>query len=830
MWSPEKAPPGKILIKFFKPKFIKMKKVLLFVGAAAVMASCSQEELIPNEAAQNAVVKGIVFETGAPAQDETRGELHYSEASGKYHFGWYAEHDKINIYATNVVAQKIIGVTGQDGSGNDIIENIANADAKGVLSTQNTTDWYNITSICQPAVYRSTTSGARGFFTANSDQDWISFNLNNSQKVMAVATYPTSTILAEVRVKGNRAYESGWKYYTDQIDWAKINATVPNEQKGVFDYVSAPMYSISEGTRANRYESVGEKISLGFKRAFPVIKFSGVANNDTYNNDLGNLVSIKLTSNGGNKDGYSFGPRQLAGNATYQTNNNATTNITGASNVVTVNISDGKWTSNKAVYMAILPVKNEGVKSDSSRKNIPDNMMIEYEYQNITLRYPLEAPNAWTTPNQVVEAPALDIAAKYPYIVTKGAAGNERKLIVNTGALPAIYNVGGTNYIIWDDANSVTQWLNNDLKNQKVIPVANVTEIEVRSGANVIDGNGYGNIRNYTNLKTLRIKNNTTTLVRNALNGLNSLETLELTNVTNVEYNNGDTPVDVGGLKNVYMPAYDFSQRVNLTKAILGADLEVLDMRGVASMKQVYPKEGMTLMNYTNLQNVTVQDGVILGPEAFKGCAQLTRVNGKVFLDGYSEFEGCANVNYINLSDGTKIPEYSFKGAAALTSIKANGVNIAPQTIGISAFQGATALENINLGSTTTIGANAFNGCTNFKGVYDNNKQIWTLDVNAATIGASAFESTAVQYVKFSNLNKVEGNLLNGASDLTQLKFAKTITFAEGAYNNAGTTFGTSGNITLFVNPGQETEANKLKVKYSNKVVKDVTFKTIVKE
>ena len=797
------------------------------------MASCSQEELIPNDVAQNAAVKGIVFETGAPTQDETRGELHYSEASGKYHFGWYAEHDKINIYATNVVAQEITGVTGQDGSGNNIFGNIANADAKGVLSTQNRTDWYDITSICQPAVYRSTTSGARGFFTANSDQDWISFNLNNKQKVMAVATYPTSTTLVQAHVKGELANESGvCKYYTSQIDYVIINATVPSEQNGVFDYVSAPMYSISEGTRENRYESVGEKISLGFKRAFPVIKFSGVANNDTYNNDLGNLVSIKLTSNGGNKDGYSFEPRQLAGNAVYQTNNNATTNITGASNsnVVTVNISDGNWTSNKAVYMAILPVKNEGVKNDGSRKNIPDNMVIEYEYQNITLRYPLEAPNAWTTPNQVVEAPALDIAAKYPYIVTKGVAGDERKLIVNTGALPAVYEVGGIKYIIWDDANSTTVWINNSLKNQKVVPVANVTEIEVRSGANVIDGNGYGNIRNYTNLKTLRIKNNTTTLVNNALHNLTNLETLELTNVTNVQYNNNETPVDKAGLKNVIMPAYDFSQRVNLTKAILGADLEVLDMRGVASMKQVYPKEGMTLMNYANLKNVTVQDGVILGPEAFKGCAQLTTVNGKVFLGGYSEFEGCTSVNNINLSDGTNIPEYSFKGAAALTNIKANGVNIAPQTIGISAFQGATALENINLGNTTTIGANAFNCCTNFKGVYNDNKQIWTLDVNATTIGESAFASTKVEYVKFSNLTKVEGNLLNGASRLIQLKFAKTITFAEAAYNNAGTTFGTSEDITLFVNPDQETEANKLKVKYSNKAVKDVTFKTIVKE
>lgn len=778
------------------------------------MASCSQDELIPNDVAQNAAVKGIVFETGAPAQDETRGELHYSEESGKYHFGWYAEHDKINIYATNVLA------------------NETNTDGKGLLTNNVTnTNWQEINAANDiPAVYRSTTSGARGFFTAASDKDWVTFDLNNRKKVMVVATYPTETTsLDYVRLK-NESYWDGsqWKYYTDRIDWIRLKALVSDVQNGVFDYISAPMYSISEGTQGQRYESVGEKVALSFKRAFPIIKFSSVANNDTYNNDLGNLKSIVLTSKGGNKDDYSFGSRDLAGKVTYQTNTNSIVKKANGVNQVTVNINDGRWTHDKAVYMAILPVTNVGRKSNGATKNIPDNMMIEYNYQNITLRYPLEAPNAWTTPNQVVEAPALDIADVYKYIVTTGDNGEGRKLIVNSGNLPSITD----GYILWDDKFG-TEYNHDRSGNgskERVVAISKITEIEVRSGANAIDGNGYENIRNYTNLKTLRIKNNTNTLVRNALYNLSNLETLELTNVTNVEYNNGDTPVNLSKLKNVYMPAYDFSQRVNLTKAILGAQLEELDMRGVASMKQVYPKEGMTLMNYVNLRKVTVQDGVILGPEAFKGCTSLTTVSGKVFLGGYSEFENCPKVNNINLSDGTNIPEYSFKGAEKLTSIKANGANIAPQTIGISAFQGAIALENINLSNTTTIGTNAFNGCKNFKGVYNDSKQIWTLDVNATTIGASAFEGTAVQYVKFANLTNVESNLLKDAFALIQLKFAKTVTFSSDAYTNAGSTFGTSEGITLFVNPAQATEANKLKVQKKNSADKYVTFKTIVKE
>lgn len=786
-----------------------------------MMTACTQEELIPNDAIQG-MAKGIVFESN-PTSSETRGEL-TQEADGNYYFDWYAEFDKVNVYASNVMGQNA-PYGGENSTG------------KGVANAEFDND--DLT----PAVYKATTSGSRGLFTANSDEDWISFN-NNAEKVVAIATYPLNTTIKSVDAEKESRYESWGGYICDVTKKVKkvvLNTTVAAHQRTAFNYVSAPMLSITETNKEARHQSVSEKMPLDFYRIYPVIRFTGKPGNDSYNYDLGKLLSITLKSNGATNGDYRLSAQQLAGTADYRHDNNTISNVTNTSTSVTVNINPNEpaWTSDKSVYMSILPVKMQGAHKNNANDKcqLADNLTITYEYENITLvKNTPSGTNGWTEINKVYPAPVLDIANEYKYIVTKGNAGEGRKLIVNSDNLPSITD----GYILWNDAYS--EEYNHDKSSngskEKVVAISNITEIEVRSGANVINAEGFKNLRNYANLKKLSIKNNTTVLTKNALQGLSNLESLELTNVNNVEYDvrytDWNRPVETAKLTTVIMPSYDFSTSVNLTQAILGAPgasvLQTLDMRGVESMKQIYPKEGMTLMNYANLKKVTVQDGVILGPEAFKGCVKLTTVNGKVFLGGYSEFENCASVNSINLSDGTNIPEYSFKGATALTSIKANGVNIAPQTIGISAFQDATSLVNINLGNTTTIGANAFNGCTSFKGVHDNNKQIWTLDVNAATIGASAFASTMVQYVKFANLTTVESNLLKDAGKLTQLKFAKIVSFSSDAYTYAGTTFGTSGNITLFVNPGQETEANKLKVKYSNKADKDVTFKTIVKE
>lgn len=779
------------------------------------MAACSQEELIPSESVQN-VSKGIVFET---AEGVTRGELAQGEDE-KYNFNWYAEFDKVNLYASNVEGQSAaFGGNNTTGAG------VAGSKFTGSLT---------------PAVYKATTSGARGLFTANSDEDWISFK--NSGKVVAIATYPTTTTINTVEATDEKVKVDGTEIYvTKEVKSVKINTAVAATQNVVFDYVNAPMLSITEGKREARHQSVSEKMPLDFVRVYPVVRFTGAAVNDSYNNDLGNLKFITLTSKGNTSGKFKLEAQNLAGNTVYKNSDNTITSVDAASNTVTVNVTDGKWTSDKSVYMSILPVKNEAVNTDDATKKmqLADNMVITYEYDKITLNKTITTgTTGWTQPNSIVKAPVLNIAEEYKYIVTKGDVGVDRKLIVNSGNFPTIYTKGTKNYIIWDDANSES--LNVDGKNgdERVVEITNINKIEVRNDVNTLGKDQFASINKFTNLKELAIKNNTTKLTNNAFAGLASLETIELTNVNEIEYTNNDKdknkPINSTSLKNVIMPAFDFSASVNLTKSILNVGvLEKLNMKGVASMKKAYPKEGMSLMGYTKLTEVTVQDGVILGPESFKGCTALSTVIGKVALKGYSEFQDCSSLAKINLSECVAIPEYAFSGATALKEIKVNGDNVAPVTIGVNAFYGATSLKNIDLTKTTTIGAGAFSGCTALEGVANTAKGIFELVVNATTVGKEAFKNTNIEYIMFSNLNKVEFNLLSLTSILKEVKFAQKVTFADEVYAPTEatiSTFGNSSEITLFVNPEQETLANKLVVTNSKGQKVNVTFKTIIKE
>lgn len=778
------------------------------------MAACSQEELIPSESVQN-VAKGIVFET---TEGVTRGELAQGE-DGKYNFNWYAEFDKVNLYASNVKGQSA-------AFGGDNTTGAGVADSKFTAFA--------------PAVYKATTSGARGLFTANSDQDWISFK--NSGKVVAIATYPTTTTINKVDATDEKVKVDGTEIYvTKEVKSVKINTTVEATQNVVFDYVNAPMLSITEGKREARHQSVSEKMPLDFVRVYPVVRFTGAAVNDSYNKDLGNLNSITLTSKGNTSGDYVLSAQNLAGTAVYENSKNKISDESATSSSITVNVTDGKWTSDKSVYMSILPVTNVAVNSKDAKKTmqLADNMTITYEYDNITLIKTIATGSTgWTEPNSIVKAPVLNIAEEYKYIVTKGDAGVDRKLIVNSGNFPTIYTKDSKNYIIWDDANS--QSLNVDGKNgdERVVEITNIDKIEVRNDVNTLGKDQFTSINKFTNLKELAIKNNTTKLTYNAFAGLSSLQTIELTNVNEIEYTNNDDkknkPINSTSLKNVIMPAFDFSASVNLTKSILNAGvLEKLNMKGVASMKKAYPKEGMSLMGYNKLTEVTVQDGVILGPESFKGCTALSTVNGKVALKGYSEFQNCSSLAKINLSECVAIPEYAFSGATALKEIKVNGANVAPVTIGVNAFYGATSLKNIDLTKTTTIGAGAFTGCTALEGVANTAKGIFELVVNATTVGKEAFKNTNIEYINFSNLNKVEFNLLSTTPRLKEVKFTQKVTFADEVYADTEatiSTFGNSSELTLFVDPEQETLANQLVVTNSKGKKVNVTFKTIIKE
>ena len=786
-----------------------MKKTLLFLGTAALMASCTQEELIPNESAQN-VAKGIVFE--AAGESATRGEIDKSE-DGLYRFIWYAEEDRINVYASNVAP-----VT-------------SNTDKHGIAKT-------NFADLLgnDPATYKATKSGSQGLFTAAGDTEWIKFQ--NDAKIMTVAAYDVD--INDIKAEAGTETINGTAYsITKKINQVDLCSYIQAEQTNPLNYVKAPMLSVTEGRREKNYHSVGEKMNLDFYRIYPIVAFSGVSGNDAFNNDLGALQSVTLVSNGFNKptDDHVI-PSNLGSmaGASYYTvkyeNTGEEKHIftqTGTPvTSVTVRVNE-TWTSDKRVYMAIQPVDRTVTKSDGKdAKQATQNLTIKYKYANATLEQNLSTDKDWVTPHQVIAAPALDIADKYPYIVTEDIdnvnGGIQRKLIVNKGNVKDAFLNDA--YIKWQSETSENVTIGSTV--HKGIKVGEITEVEIRANVNALTANDYAKLNKLTGVTKLVVKNATTTITYNALSALSNLAELQMDNVTTIQFTNEsgkNTPVNTTSLATVKLPEFNFAASKAITRSILKEGvLTTLDMSGTPSMKEQFPYDGMSLAGYTNLTTVTVQDGVVLGPESFKNCTALKTVNGYVTLGGYGAFEGCSALVSISIDESTKIYDKTFKNATNLTNVykKDGKTAIQPSIIGDEAFY--KTIANIDLTASTTIGKSAFAYDSALKGVVfgATGSDKYQLVVSAAEIGETAFyNASGLQYVKFTNLETVSRKMLTGTT-MKELKFAKVFNFSESA---DGTVFGTTANTKLFVNPAQVYSGNTIQANGNT-----ITFQTIIEE
>lgn len=796
-----------------------------------MMAACSNEELVPNEVAGgvNNVVKGIVFESAPVSQ--TRGELNQGEDMG-YHLTWFAESDRVNIYATNVKAYK-------EGEGESAIGNTNN---KGVVNNG------SFAGTLLPAVYKATNSGSQGVFTAINDENWIQFK--NNEAIAVVAGYPQTTVVTGVDAKA----VDRKSHLTEKINNITFDATVDAVQEvSFFNEVKAPMVSYQWGhSREKGYESIGEKMPLQLYRPFPVLRFSGAEGNDSFNKDLGKLKSIILETNGyrSSSEEYYLAPTQISGNAynvkTWKTGEETAAiggdnkYFTNTQNTAKVVINQ-TWKHADRLYMAILPISRKAEKWAGQwwdTRDVPENFTVTYTYDNIELVQHYSSAKSWNEPLKVYEIKTLDIEEMYPWIVTKTREDGKRKLIVNKGNFAdAFKEKNGELYIKWDGGDQWPDGIN-------CVKFSDISDVEIRSKVAPLSSDDYKKLNRNNTIKTLVVKNNTDKITYNALSNLANLDSLRMDHVTNIEFelnNNGrNHPVNSDALRSVVMPEYDFAVNRTLTQSILNdATLQYLDMSGVTSMKEQYPKDGMSLKGYEKLKWVVVQDDVVLGPESFYGCKELTNVTGFVQLSGYGAFQNCEKLPKVSIN-GDKIYDYTFDGAKNLKNVyKADGKTaIAPIEIGVNAFK--ETQTNITLTSTTLIKDGAFQDVKILCGVWDPKKGIYALTVNAATIGKNAFNGcTALQYVHFVNLTKVENGLLEnaGTNGLRELKFSKVVTFGSGVANavnaNGDAVFSITTDTKLFINPAQSYVGQKLYLgKTSGNSPVDVykTFKTIIEE
>lgn len=744
-----------------------MKKKIFFLSSVALLAASCTNEIIEEGPAQNGAVKGISFKMAEG--DETRGMV-----TDEYKSFFYAESDRVGIYADNV-----------------------------------TMGGASVTGYGSMAEYKATKSTGNPLLTGVNDANILNYkdNYGKNESASFFITYPTT---ASVAYADKKFTITGFNTLEDQA--MTTDGTMNFNARLMFDYITGMKPEKS-------YHSVGETLEMDLTSPLSMLYFS-FQDIKSYP-AFGELSTITLNATGAKytKDGkevpaaaspLTFGTGAkvvVAADGTYTVDNGTTP---GTEVVLTVN----KAIENNAKQNMFTLTKTAKIKDGDKTYDLTDSYKITYKFANVDLVYNKKTSSAAWAANAAYGMPSaagLSIANEFPYIVTRGTQNNDRVLYINKGKVTDIDDKD-SKVINWTDANSY------DSK-ENYVAFTEIKEIIVNEGADALTADDWAVIGKMTNVEKITVLNGTIEVTGDKLKNLAALNYIEMKNVTTL-YSNSFSG---SNLETVKLPAYDFSTSRVITEAILKpAYLAVLDMSGTASMKQQYPKDGMTLKDYTKLTTVTVQDGVILGPEAFKGCSALATVKGYVALGGYGAFENCTALTNVSIDD-TKIFDNTFAGATSLANVykKDGKTAIQPTVIGASAFSGTKT--NIDLTLSTSIGADAFYGCTALKGAENKDKGIYELVVNAATVGANAFKGcTNIRYIKFVNLELVQAGILN-TTNIVELKFAKLVTFAKGVDD---ATFGDHTNTTLFINPAQEYVANTLKVNSISPVV----FKTIVEE
>lgn len=778
-----------------------MKKILFCAAVVALATACTEDEFGGSQIGSQ-TKQGLYFEASPADGATTRGEL-YKDENGTYPFFWYAEQDQINIFALNAEAL-------DNGSYGD------NSSNKGV-ATQSSGTWSTGTA----AIYKATRSEGNGRFTAASPTDMLTLKDVDEDDIAG----STATIVATYGINATSIkseLDDSNKPVPGKLSELKLTTTTGNATQTVdrMNQVVAPMWSVSSAVKENAYDAFGEKAQLKLIRPFPVLRFT-TANAGKYTDKFGKLESIKLTTltpEGAAGSDIAYDDSKVYTVTGTTTGFDAGWQETSNANIVTVNVTDGTWKDGDAVYMTVAPVE----------RSAEEILKIEYTFENISFTLDgtqddakafeiIKTKNNWTSvdangnPNAVTALPALDIN-NYDYLLTNASSGNDRTLIVNKGDFSSIFD--NTGAIIWGGGTVAKTEVNTIIVAEDV----NMTESDLQG------------LSKFTNLASIEL-NNVTSIPANTFNGLSAkLKEIILPAVTKI--NKGFINSKFTILENLNLASYKFEDEdvnamfFNTTTA---NTLKTLNISGVESMMPNFGIDrALSFKGYTALTEVTVQDGIVVAPNGFNGCKALKTINGKLNLtNAVSAFEMGAPSNNNDVLEtvnvtGTTIPEKAFMNCTKLKNILYNGAQIAPTTVGASAFQGATSLEYMDLANATTIGASAFSGCTAYKGKAEG---VNVLAVGVSTVEASIFASTKVYMVHFTDATVINPGIFTNATDLRQVKFSKKFSFASNVTGWADTMFGNSTNVDLFLNPEQASIMSGTTMKVNSTV--SITFKTV---
>lgn len=109
-----------------------------------------------------------------------------------------------------------------------------------------------------------------------------------------------------------------------------------------------------------------------------------------------------------------------------------------------------------------------------------------------------------------------------------------------------------------------------------------------------------------------------------------------------------------------------------------------------------------------NLKDITLPKLIEVPEGAFKGLAITDFSSSQLKSIGNNAFEGCVQLEYIELDSVESIGDSAFSGCIGLQTVKFTNA----KTLGREVFKNCTELTNVTLSNVTVIGTDSFNGCT----------------------------------------------------------------------------------------------------------------------
>lgn len=110
----------------------------------------------------------------------------------------------------------------------------------------------------------------------------------------------------------------------------------------------------------------------------------------------------------------------------------------------------------------------------------------------------------------------------------------------------------------------------------------------------------------------------------------------------------------------------------------------------------------------SNLKDITLPKLTEVPEGAFKGFAITDFSSSQLKTIGNNAFEGCVQLEYIELDSVESIGDSAFSGCIGLQTVKFTNA----KTLGREVFKNCTELTNVTLSNVTVIGSDSFNGCT----------------------------------------------------------------------------------------------------------------------